>query len=272
MEMTSIAPAWNKAPAKTIVAAAANVQSAASALYDLGARHPHHWIEGKIEFVDGLALTSPTDEIRVGWFVEGAAQREGRVHIKDATYSIKVDRLQGELIAELVDKTGFVLGEAVVDLEKLARERGEHQLTIANVDLKLAPYNFGFKAQTISVYDTPSSRLPVAQAAVQIGKHDLSFHTDNKGQVYQEAISAKSSGMLFADKGGHRETIVLADFSKEQSLRMFPEKYLKALFDSIELPEEFRDQGVIWGVVRHHGVGSHGYRVRIADHNFAHLF
>jgi hypothetical protein len=232
----------------------------------LGLHHPHHWLEGKIEFVDGLALTNSTDEIHIGWFVDGSQKREGRVFIREGTYSLKVDQLEGEVIAELVDSSGFVLGEAVLDLEKVARERGTSLLTIADVDLKLSPYNFGFKAQTISVYDTPSSRVPIPGTEIHTGYHDTTFHTDQKGSVYQESVSAKSTAMLFAGKGGHRETIVLADFAREQKLRMFPEKYVTALFDTIDLPKEFRDQGVIWGIVKSVGAPSAGYKVRMANH------
>ncbi|MCB9072606.1 MAG: hypothetical protein H6623_03225 [Bdellovibrionaceae bacterium] len=233
---------------------------------EMGTRQPHHWIEGKIEFTDGLALTSSNDEIHVGWFVDGEAKSEGRVFIKDGTYSIKVGQLQGELIAELVDHTGFVLGEAVIDLERMARERSTSLLTITGVDLKLSPYNFGFKAKTISIYDTPSSRQPVPESEVQIGQHDYSVHTDQKGSVYQEAISAKSSGLLSATKSGYRPTVVIADFAREQHIRMFPSKYLTALFDIISFPQEFRDHGVVWGVVRNRSEPVAGYRVRISGH------
>lgn len=230
-------------------------------------KHPHYWIEGKIQLVDGLALASSQDKINVGWMFDGNIKREGRVSINEGTYAIRVDQLQGELVAELADSKGFIVGEATLDLEKLARDRGDANLTIGNVDLKLTPYNFGFRARTLSVYDTPSSRLPIAQAQVSVGRHDLHFPSNDRGQVKSDVLSAKSTALLYAGgKGGHRETVVIADFAKEQNLRMFPEKYVKALFDAIELPKEFRDQGVVWGQVLNRGVPTGGYRVRLSEH------
>lgn len=231
-----------------------------------GIQHPHYWIEGKIQLIDGLALASSSDKINVGWSVDGTIKQEGRVSISEGTYAIRVAKLQGELVAELADSKGFIMGEATLDLEKLSRERGDANITLANVDLKLTPYNFGFRARTLSVYDTPSSPMPIAQAEVNIGRHDLSFPSNERGRVSSDVLSAKSTGLLYAGKGGHRETIVIADFAKEQRLRMFPEKYVKALFDAIELPKEFRDQGVVWGQVVNRGVPTGGYRVRLAKH------
>lgn len=227
---------------------------------------PHFWIEGKIELTEGLALSSSTDEIHVGWMLDGKLQKEGRVSIAEGRYSIKVAKLQGEIVAELADAKGFIMGEATIDLEKIMRERGDGNMTISNVDLRLTPYNFGFRARTLSVYDTPTSKMPVGGVQVAIGRHDISFPSNERGQVSNEGVSAKSSAVLYADKGGYRETVVIADFAKEQNLRMFPEKYINALFDSIELPKEFRDLGVVWGQVLSHGVAVGGYRVRLPQH------
>lgn len=233
---------------------------------DLGVQHPHFWIEGRIELTEGLALTSASDQVRVGWMSGDQLQREGRVSIAEGRYSIKVDTLQGELIAELVDSKGYVLGEASVDLDKLFQQYGTSRLTIDNVNLRLVPYNFGFKAHTLSVYDTPSTRDPVAAASVSIGQHDLHLTSSDQGQVEAESLSGKSTGVLYAGKSGYRETVVIADFMKAQNLRMFPEKYVKALFDSIDLPEEFRDLGVVWGRVVHRGSPAGGYKVRLSKH------
>lgn len=229
-------------------------------------QHPHFWIEGRIELTDGLALSSSTDVIHVGWMLDDKIQREGRVSIADGRYSIKVDRLQGEVIAELVDDKGYVMGEAAVDLDKLFQQYGTSRLTIDNVDLRLTPYNFGFKARTLSVYDTPSSRDPIAGATVSIGNHDLHLASNERGDVEAESLSSRSTGILSAAKSGYRETVVIADFTKAQNLRLFPEKYIKALFDSIDFPDEFRDLGVVWGRVVHRGVPAGGYRVRLSQH------
>lgn len=226
----------------------------------------HFWIEGKIELVDGLALSQSSDEIHVGWIMDEQIKTEGRVSIKEGRYSIKVSKLQGEIIAELTDKKGFVMGEATIDLDKILRERGAQSLVIDNVDLRLSPYSFGFRARTLSVYDSPTSKDPVVAANVNIGRHELSFPSNERGQIANESVSSKSTALLFADKKGYRDTVVIADFLKEQNLRMFPEKYIKALFDSVELPEEFRDLGVVWGNVVNRGVSAAGYKVRLAQH------
>lgn len=259
-------PAMNVQPLSYKENKPLNPEQAMGQVIATGINQPHFWIEGKIELTDGLALTGPNDKIQVGWSLEGKLKREGKVSIQEGRYSIRVDKLQGEVVAELADSKGFVLGEANIDLEKILRERGDGKMVIANVDLKLTAYNFGFRAHTLSVYDTPSSKMPVAATQVALGRHDIHFQSDSKGKVSQETLSAKSSALLYADKGGHRETIVIADFAKEQRLRMFPEKYITALFDSIELPKEFRDDGVVWGQVVNYGVPVGGYRVRFPKH------
>lgn len=237
-----------------------------STTYGAALLHPHFWIEGRVELTGGLALASTTDEIRVGWFVDGQLKKAGKVSIREGRYSLKVEALTGEIIAELTDSKGFVVGEAIVDLDKILQERGMQQLTISNVDLQLQPYNFGFRARTLSVYDTPKSKDPVAEASVFIGQHDVGFVSDARGFVNNESVSAKSKAVLYASKKGYRDTVVISDFTKEQQLKLFPEKYMRALFESIDLPDEFRELGVVWGQVVNRGVPTGGYRVRLAQH------
>jgi hypothetical protein len=229
-------------------------------------RIPHYWLQGKMELTQGLAITDPRDEIRVGWFLEGRKMNEGRININQGTYEIKAERLEGEVIAELVDSKGYVLGEAIVDLDLLAKQRMIQQIIVPDVDLKLTPYSLGPKGQVVSVYNTPQNPSPIAAAELTYGEHDEHTQTRADGKFNEESISSHSTAVLAANRGQYRESLVLADFEKAQTIRMFPEKFMRDFFDIIELDNKFRDLGVIWGTIRKEDVPVGGLHVRIAGH------
>jgi hypothetical protein len=233
----------------------------------LGQRIPHHWLEGKIELSGGLAITDPRDQIQVGWFVDGKSVRTGKIDIYQGTYQIKVDSLEGELIAELVDSKGFLRGEKIIELEEVAKQTGRDLLEIKNIDIRIEPYDFGLKGQFISIYNTATNKSPVEDATGRVGQHDLFFHAKEKGKIHEESLSPHSTAVITASRQQFRDTMLLADFEKNQNVRMFPEKFLKALFDTIQLDDRARDAGVIWGLVTNEQIPAAGYKVRMAKHS-----
>lgn len=231
-----------------------------------GGKIPHHWIDGKLELIRGLAITDPRDQLRIGWFLEGRKVSDGKIDVNAGTYEIKVDRMEGELIAELVDRKGYMLGEAIVDLELLAKQRSIQQIEVHNVDVQLTPYSFGFSGQTVSVYHSEKNRSMVPDTEISIEGHDYHKASDEKGKIHEEAISNHSTALLTANRGQYREALVLADLEKEQTFRMFPEKFMRNFFDIVNVDKKIRDLGVIWGTIRKEEAAAPGYRVRIAKH------
>lgn len=233
---------------------------------DTGIRAPHHWLQGKIELTGGLAITDPRDQIHIGWMVDGKMERTGKIDLQGGVYEIKVDRFEGDLIAELVDRKGYLLGEAVIDLEQLSRQVRHDQIVIKNVDVQLTPYQFGFKGQTVSIYDSPISKSPVDKVNVRVGKHDLNFQSEKSGNVESQSVSPHSTAMITASRSQFRDTLMLADFEKKQKIRMFPEKFVKALFDTVKLDARDRNAGMVWGLVTKEQSPAAGYTVRLAKH------
>lgn len=255
---------WNEKKTRDANAEELQAQKNLTAVHNLNL--PHLWIEGKIELTEGLAITDPRDELHVGWFVEGQKIRDGRVTISEGRYEIKVDRLEGEIIAELIDRKGFTIGEVILDLEDLAKKRAVTGVVIDNVDLRLKPYKFGAHGQTVAVYHSPTSRSPVGPTQVVFGDHDMKLTTKEDGKFAEEAVSAHSSALLAAHRGQYRESVVLADLEQEQLLRMFPDKYMDAMFEIAKVDKRIRDMGVIWGKVSNEEHPMAGYRARIAGH------
>jgi hypothetical protein len=239
---------------------------AAQPAYINNLKIPHFWLDGKMELTRGLAISDPRDQLRVGWFVEGRKMSDGKIDINGGTYEIKVERMEGELIAELVDKRGYMLGEAIIDLELLARERNPQQIEVHNVDLALEPYSFGMNGRTVSVYHSEQSKSVVAHAEVAIDGHDFRRASDDDGKIHEESISNHSTALVAANHGLYREALVLADLEKEQTFRMFPEKFMESFFEVARVDKKMRDMGVVWGTIRKDGVAASGYRVRLAEH------
>ncbi len=226
----------------------------------------HFWIQGKIELTEGLAISDPRDTLNVGWFTNGERKKEGRILLREGTYELKVDRLEGEMIAELADKKGFLIGEATIDLEVLAKQRTDSGFIISGIDLKLRPSNASLKGQTVTVYDTPTNKDPVRRGQVAIGDHDMRFTTDEKGHFVEPVVSPQSTGMVVAHQDRYRQTVILANFEKELSIHLFPDAFMENFFNIIDLPKKNRIDGVIWGVLRKGSQPAFGYQVQMTKH------
>lgn len=233
----------------------------------IGVVPPHFWIQGKLELSEGLAISDPRDSLNVGWFVDGERKKEGKISLREGTYEIKVDSLYGEIIAELSDKKGFLLGEAVIDLDVLRRQRQQTGFVISGVDLKLRPYNFSLKGQTLSVYDTPSNRQVVSGTQVRVGDHDMNFRSKKDGQFDEPSVSPQSSGVVFAQQDRFRQTVLLADFGRELTIHLYPDPFMNAFFETIQLPKKLRTDGMIWGTIKRGDTPAFGYQVRMAQQN-----
>ncbi len=225
----------------------------------------HFWLQGKLELTEGLAISDPRDILRVGWFVNGEHQRDGKISLRDGSYEIKVDHLEGDIIAELVDRNGYVIGEAIIDLDLLSKQRLITGFVIPGVDLKLRPYNFSHGGQVIGVYDNPTHPQGIADAGVNLGDHDLNTRTGKNGKFEQQSVSSQSTGLIVAEQARHRQTVVLADFQRGVQIRMFPDPFVEALFDTIDLPKKMRNDGVIFGQISRGAKPVLGYQVRLAE-------
>jgi hypothetical protein len=228
---------------------------------------PHFWLQGKIELSEGLAISDPRDNLFVGWFVNGERKKEGKISLRDGTYEIKVDRLEGELIAELSDKKGFLMGEAIIDLDVIRRQKALTGFVVSGLDLKLKPYNFSLKGQVQSVYDNDKTPQGLANVDVQFGDHDFRFRTNSSGKFEEPLVSPHSSGLLLAQQDRYRQTVALANFDRNIKIRMFPDQFVDSLFDTIQLPKKLRNDGVVLGRILKNDKPVLGYQARIAKHS-----
>ncbi|MBY0315719.1 MAG: hypothetical protein K2Q26_09380 [Bdellovibrionales bacterium] len=226
---------------------------------------PHFWIQGKIELSGGLALTHPKDEVKLGWFRRDEEERPGKVSIAEGTYELKVDRMEGELLAQLIDSKGSVLGESIVDLDVLAQSRSLNQMMVTGVDIKIVPVDFS-AGKTISTYDSKIHKDPVPKATVYVGQHELSMASDEKGELTDPAITPTSIAVVSTSKAHYQGSLSLVDFQARPHLRMFPDKFLKALHDTLGTEKNRRDAGMIWGMVTKNGEPVGNYRIQIAKH------
>jgi hypothetical protein len=228
---------------------------------------PHFWIQGKIELTDGLAISDPRNTLAVGWFVDGEKRKDGRISLREGIYEIKVDRLEGELIAELADHRGFLMGEAIIDLEVLAKKRANPGLIIGGVDIKIRPYNFSLAGQTVAIYDSPGNRQVVGRAQGAVGDHEIPLSSNEKGEFVEPLISPQSTGVVAFQQAKYRETVMLANFERELKIHLFPDQFIQAFFETINLPKSNRSDGLIWGTITRGAEPAQGYQVRMVQQN-----
>lgn len=228
-------------------------------------RIPHFWLQGRIELTGGLAFTGPSDQLRVGWFEKDKLLREGVITMQQGTYELKVDRMSGEVVAELIDRKGYKLGEAIIDLDQLAQKVNLNQMMVPNVDIKVYPYDYS-AGQTVGALHSASHKDVIADTSVRVGEHDLHMRTDERGRVSEPIVTEQSMAMVSTSKEHYRDTISHVDFLARPQLRIFSEKFVQILFDILGVTKSDRQKGLVWGSVLKNGEPAAGYQVRLSQY------
>ena len=254
-------PAVTTPPAPTAAHTMLSGQTASTeALTEVMSRQ----ISGTIELTDGLALTSPSDQIVVYHEIEDAPSGvEGTVWIRDGRYKIQVDNLTGRLVAELRNVRGEMLGRGQLDLVDLPLQKSQ-QFRVVDVELKIAPVAQGLAGQVISGNAYTGQHVVVAQAQVATNSQADLVMADARGAFQDKALTNGSMALVKASRVGYWKTLATATTDRLNTLVLLPKALLKSVAQVAKLIHPLllidRSTAIIWGHVNSNGQPLSGAR------------
>lgn len=219
-------------------------------------------ISGNIELADGLAYIYGETNLYVGWH-SGEKDTVGNVWIDKAEYQINIPHLKGEIVAQLINKKGEVMGEAIYDLSEISRSNFANKAQYS-VDLTLMPVSENFEIEVESVYSFDEYRFPVEGAAVSLSFGSQVERTDAKGKVSFPEVKRNSQAIIHAEKKGYLKTVVAVDGEVDNAkITMFPNEYFAALAKTLgKDPTKMLAQGTVWGQIVSNGKPVPGVKVK----------
>lgn len=228
-------------------------------------------ITGNIEFSGGLALT-PEHTIEIRRRIEGVYQEAGNANINDGSYKIEITSLSGELVAELRDSFGEVIGDGVYDLKTYSninfdeknqtRIKGnENERTIV-----LRPTR-NFYVRSFSYYD--SRKKPLENGKISFFKNEMKQPTNKKGNNVYEGIAKNSTALVKIDKTKFLPTNSIISTNQHQEIPLYPSSMILA-FNNLLKDERYteidKESGIVIGNIKVDGNPLSNTRIEIEGH------
>lgn len=205
------------------------------------------FMEGALEFREGLAITHE-DRILIQKVEEGISTALGSVDLKKGIYSIQVDDLNGKIVAQLIEKTGNVLGSGSIDLTKI---KSPMTKKINGPKLVLKPIR-GLEGTYRSAY-APEGRankvFPQGEVAVFNGTEVIK--NAEPGTISDERFGTSSETIMVIHAKGYAPTLYTATAGTEVDLKLLPEKMVKGLKEIVsdQRQQDYNDPNasIVWG-------------------------
>jgi len=220
-------------------------------------------ISGVIELRNGVALTDSTDRLKIFREIDGEPVESGQTWVREAKYQIVVAETRGRLVAELESRSGDLLGRGEIDLNQLAFQDRESQLS--NVNIQLLPVPRGLSGFMKSAYSYGTKVVALDRAEIRIEDLDLSINTDRDGKFSDENIQNQSSVIIRSRRAGYWGSIALARAGKHNALTLYPDQMMGAFASlmSKSSPVSSRRPAIIWGRITKEGQAVAGARVEL---------
>lgn len=214
-------------------------------------------IEGPLELSGGLALTELDNRLRVFRSNDQQVFEEGSVDIQNGKFEILVQSLEGEIVAELVNNSGAMIGQGRIQLKDVAAV--ENLITTRMV---LAPFQGASGFDSSSVHARANGGDRVAGSALIIKGAGL-----QSNPVGLENATAESSFLLESSAPGHFTTNTVASYKNPQVSQLWPEAAAKALSEVLIDGEDriVSDYAIIWGRVLWQGQPVRGAAIEISE-------
>lgn len=215
-----------------------------------------HLVRGLFEFRDGLALTSPTDEVTVFQEVEGEHWQEGTVWLRQGRYAIEIPNREGLLVAELRTSEGKLVGRGEIELSKLKLQK-ETQYKVNDITIELYPTASGIGGTVLSAYSHNDVKTAVDSAAVEFVGVGHQFNTDKDGHFEDEQLMDGSTVITEVYKKGFWKTLAVANAKSNNEIILYPTKMLRAFFELAKANDPKlhvnQDTSLVWGRITNKG-------------------
>jgi hypothetical protein len=214
-------------------------------------------IQGFFELSDGVGLTNQTVSVRR--VREGQSIELGQVDLKAGMYQIYVGSFDGELVAEIKDENGIIIGEDRKRISGLTRQNNYFQ----GPQLKLGrPSGFAVNLRNIDDRKIKDSEV---SAAIFSGNYSLKKTTD----IYPNVARHSSTVALIDSVGGKTARTLSIRSAKDPSeVVLFSSNWIEGaksyLSERIQI-QYMSDAGIIIGRVMLDGKPVAGAQVMVEN-------
>jgi len=224
------------------------------------AQGTHKSIFGPIEITGGLAVTNE-HHIEVRRRVEGVVKELGRVDLRQGTYNIQVEEPRGSIVAQLVDKSGQVIGEGSFRLSQFVSTTLKEKQQGPKLKIQPQPSYSGIVVSAYNARPTDSAP-PQAKASFLKGAADIVAKSD--GTIAMENVKKGSSTVMRAMAQNHLLTNSIVIAGEPFRAQLFPSSMISALREVVSQQrgvEVNPELGIIWGRVALDGKSMAGAEV-----------
>lgn len=227
------------------------------------------WLTGQIEMTEGLAWVGPETHMVVKRVFNGYVFEKGRIWVSEGRFEIRVKEATGYLVAELVTRTGQVLGRGEINLLDLHQVPGRED-RVANLRIPLRPTNEGATFRAVSGYSHGAHKMTVAGAKVEIQSHAQPMKANDDGYAVDPVIDRDSSFVARAVADGHWPSLVVGQAKEPQDIRVFSNKLVQALISlnmegaSRAEKKDAGNQAIVWGRLVSEGKPAAGAQIEMA--------
>ena len=184
-------------------------------------------LAGEFEFANGLALTNPADNVVIYRENDGQVFEQAAVWIKKGSYEIFMEKPEGDLVAELRNAQGDLLGRARLELVKLNSSNAKNPYRMSGINLKIVPVPQGVSGQVMAL--GASGRQPLAEARVAFESLPFDVGSKKSGRFDEPALMEGSAVGLEIHHPGYLPTKTKAFAGANNSAILLPAKAVRAI-------------------------------------------
>lgn len=225
---------------------------------------------GYINLVKGLAFTGGEAQIKISHWFAGQLLSKGSFDIEKASYEIEIERVQGDLIAEITDQDDHLLGRGQINLNHIKKQNYNNGI-IKNLNIAIHPLGGGLIASAISGYSFDEEIEYIPQAQIAIDQQYWLSSTNYTGVYENEDLLPNSNYLVRMKAKGHRMAMQLAQAGKNTNVVLYSNKMLDSFFQILKDQgldvDHLKSKGMIWGRVETRIGALEQAKVKISDKN-----
>ena len=220
--------------------------NSASSINDASAVMHQLTLAGEFEFANGLALTNPADNVVIYRENDGQVFEQAAVWIKKGSYEIFMEKSEGDLVAELRNAQGDLLGRARLELAKLNSNNAKNPYRMSGINLKIVPVPQGVSGQVLAL--GASGRQPLADARVAFESLPFDVGSKKTGRFEEPALMEGSAVGLEIHHPGYLPTRTKAFAGADNSAILLPAKAVRAI-QAMQPEAKDHSMATIMGIV-----------------------
>lgn len=223
-------------------------------------------LKGQLRVTHGLAfIGSNASYFRIYRARDGRAMESGHVWVSQARFEIQVDEGTGELIAELRNRDGRILGRGELDLSNVLKKKRGY--TISGLDIDLHPVVSGAGVHLVSGYSVGARKTAMVHAKANFEGDPEIYAATEDGHIRDADRTPGSTYIVSAQSEHGWPTVSVGAEGVEQDVRIYSDKFVKALLDLTTQGQDRKDaeeQAVVWGRILKKGRPVAGVKVEMA--------